>query len=79
MNLGLLNLQLLNLHAVKKFNSAFDHKFAYSHAASDEETITFTSFSFGDELHAFTRGFYGLEGLPNFCTKQMYSFFPKTH
>ena len=49
--------------------------YAYAHAPLDEETITLTSFSSGDKLYAFIRGFYGLKGLPNFFTKQMYSFF----
>ena len=40
--------------------------YAYAHAPLDEETITLTSFSSGDKLHAFIRGFYGLKGLPNF-------------
>ena len=51
--------------------------YAYAHAPLDEETITLTSFSSGDKLYAFIRGFYGLKGLPNFSTKQMYSFFQK--
>ena len=41
----------------------------------DEETIKLTSFSSGDKLFTFLRGFYGLKGLPNFFTKQMSSFF----
>ena len=41
----------------------------------DEDTSKLTSFSSGDKLYAFIRGFYGLKGLPNFFTKQMYSFF----
>ena len=40
--------------------------YAYAHAPLDEETITLTSFSSGDKLYAFTRGFYGLKGLPIF-------------
>ena len=51
--------------------------YAYAHAPLDEETITLTSSSSGDKLYAFIRGFYGLKGLPNFFTKQMYSFFQK--
>ena len=51
--------------------------YAFAHAPLDEETITLTSFSSGDKLYAFTHGFYGLKGLPNFFTKQMYSFFQK--
>ena len=51
--------------------------YAYAHARLDEETITLTSFSSGDKLYAFTRGFCGLKGQPNFFTKQMYSFFFK--
>ena len=49
--------------------------YAYAHAPLDEETITLTSFSSGDKLYTFIRGFYGLKGLPDFFTKQMYSFF----
>ena len=51
--------------------------YAYAHAPLDEEIITLTSFSSRDKLYAFTRGFYGHKGLPNFFTKQMYSFFQK--
>ena len=51
--------------------------YAYAHATLYEETITLTSFSSGDKLSAFTRGFYGLKSLPNNFTKQMYSFFQK--
>ena len=51
--------------------------YAYAHAPLNEETITITSFSSEDKLYPFTRGFYGLEGLPNFFTKQMYSLFQK--
>ena len=49
--------------------------YAYAHTPLDEETIKLTSFSSGDKLFAFIRGFYGLKGLPNFFTKQMSSFF----
>ena len=55
--------------ANKNFKSAIDLMYAYDHAPLDEETITLTSFSSGDELNAFTRCFYILEGLPNFSTK----------
>ena len=65
--------------ANKKFKSAIDLMYAYAHAPLDEETITLTSFSSGDKLYAFIRGFYGLKGPPKFLTKQMYSFFPKTY
>ena len=44
---------------------------------SYSETIKLTSFSSGDKLFVFIRGFCGLKGLPNFFTKQM-SFFFKT-
>ena len=43
--------------------------YAYAHAPLDEETITLTSFSSGDKLYAFTRGFYDLKGLPFFFHK----------
>ena len=51
--------------------------YAYAHARLDEETITLTSFSSGDKLYTFTQGFNCLKDLPNFFTKQMYSFFQK--
>ena len=47
--------------------------YAYAHAPLDKESITFTSFLSGDKLYAFIRGFYGLKGLPNFFTEQIYS------
>ena len=49
--------------------------YAYAHTPLDEETIKLTSFSSGDKLFAFIRGFYGLKGLPNSFTKQMSTFF----
>ena len=49
--------------------------YAYAHTTLDEDTIKLTSFSSGDKLFAFIRGFYGLKGLPNFFTKQMSTFF----
>ena len=61
--------------ANKKYKSAIDLMYAYAHTPLDEETIKLTSFSSGDELFAFIRGFYGLKGLPNFFTKQMSTFF----
>ena len=47
--------------------------YAYAHTPLDEDTIKLTSFSSGDKLFAFIRGF--LKGLPNFFTKQMSTFF----
>ena len=49
--------------------------YAYRHTPLHEETIKHTSFSSGNKLFAFIRGFNGLKGLPNFFTKQMSSFF----
>ena len=49
--------------------------YAYAHTPLDGDTIKLTSFSSGDKLFAFIRGFYGLKGLPNFFTKQMSTFF----
>ena len=49
--------------------------YAYAHTPLDEDTIKLTSFSSGDKLFAFIRGFYGLKELPNFFTKQMSTFF----
>ena len=40
----------------------------------DEETIKLTSFCSGDKQFALIRGFKGLKSLPNFFTKQMFSF-----
>ena len=61
--------------ANKKYKSAIDLMYAYAHTPLDDETIKPTSFSSGHKLFAFIRGFYGLEGLPKFFTKQMSSFF----
>ena len=63
--------------ANKKYKSAIDLMYAYAHTPLDEYTIKLTSFSSGDKLFAFIRGFYGLKGLPNFFTKQMSTFFKK--
>ena len=49
--------------------------YAYAHAPLDEDTIKLNSFSSGDKLFAFIRGFCGLKRLPNFFTKQMSFFF----
>ena len=65
--------------ANKKYKSAIDLMYAYAHAPLDEETITFTSFSSGDKLYAFTRGFHGLKGLPNFFNKTNVFILTKTH
>ena len=61
--------------AYKKYKSAIDLMYAYAHTPLDEDTIKLTSFSSGDKLFAFIRGFYGLKGLPNFFTKHMSTFF----
>ena len=52
--------------------------FTYARAPLDEETISLTSFSSGDKLHAFIRGFYGLKGLPFFYQTIVLTF-SKTH
>ena len=49
--------------------------YAYALTSLDEETIKLTSFSYGDKLFAFIRGFHGHEGLPNFFTKPMSTLF----
>ena len=59
----------------KKCKCPLDLLYAYAHTPLDEETNKFTSFSSGDKLFAFIRGFYGHQGLPNFFAKQMYSLF----
>ena len=61
--------------ANKKYKCAIDLMFAYAHSPLDQETIILTSFSSGDKLFAFIRGFYGLKSLLDFSTKQISSFF----
>ena len=61
--------------ANKKYKSAIDLMYAYAHTPLDEDTIKLTSFSSGDKLYAFIRGFCGLNRLPNFFTQQMSTFF----
>ena len=63
--------------AKKKLKSANDLMYACAQVPLDEETISLTSFSSGDKLYAFNRGVYGLKGLPNFFTEQLYSFCQK--
>ena len=46
--------------ANEKFKSTIDLMNTFSHAPLDEETISLTSFSSGDKLYAFIRGFYGI-------------------
>ena len=58
--------------ANKKYKSAIDLMYATAHTPLDEDTIKLTSFSSGDKLFAFIRGFYGLKG---FFDKQMSTFF----
>ena len=57
--------------ANKKYKCAIDLMYPYAQTPLDEDTIKLTSFSSGDKLFAFIRGFYGLKGLPNFFPKQM--------
>ena len=54
--------------ANKKYKSAIDLMYASAPTPLDDITITLTSFSSGDKLSAFIRGFYGLKGLPSFFT-----------
>ena len=49
--------------------------YAYAHTPLVEEPIKLTSFSSGDKFFDFIRGFYGINGLPKFFTKQMSNFF----
>ena len=46
------------LRANKIFKSPIDLIFAYAYAPLDEETIRLTSFSSGDKLYAFIKGFF---------------------
>ena len=48
--------------------------YAYAHTPLDEETIKLTSFSSGDKLLTFMRGFFGHKRLPKFFTKQLLTF-----
>ena len=52
--------------ADKKYKCAIDLMYAYAHTPLGEEAIKLTSFSSGDKLFAFIRGFYGLKGLQSF-------------
>ena len=61
--------------ANKKYKCVIDLMYAYAHTPLDEETMKLTSFSSGDKLFAFIRGFYGPKGLPNVFTIQMSTFF----
>ena len=61
--------------ANKKYKSAVDLLYAYAHAPLDEETISLTIFSSGDNMYAFSQGFYGPKYVPNFFTKHVSSFF----
>ena len=61
--------------ANKKYKCSIDLMYAYAHTPLDEETIKLTSFSSGDKLFAFIRGFYDLKGLPKFFSKQLSTFF----
>ena len=61
--------------ANKKYKYTIDLMYAYARALLNKDTIKLTSFSSGDKLFGFIRGFYGLTGLPNFFTRQMTSFF----
>ena len=63
------------LATARKYKSAISLMYAYAHTPLDEETIKLTSFSSGDKLFAFIRGFYGLKGIPTFFNKQMSSIF----
>ena len=58
----------------KKYKFAIDLMYAYAHTPLDKETMKLASFSSGDTLFGFIRGFYGLRGLPNFFTKQISNF-----
>ena len=40
--------------------------YEYAHTPLDEDTIELTSFSSGDKLFAFIRGFYGLKDSQTF-------------
>ena len=68
-------LQLQLARANKKYKSVIDVNYAYAHVLLDDKTSALTSFSTGDKIYAFIRGFYGLKGLPNFFTKLMYTYF----
>ena len=55
----------------KNYKSATDPLNAYAHATVVDEPIELPVFSSGHKLLAFIRGFYGLNGLPNFFTQKM--------
>ena len=62
----------IRLKTNKKCKSAIVFMYAYEQAPLDEETISLTSFTSGDKLYAFIRGFHDLKAyqfifLPNKC------------
>ena len=59
---GLLN-HLLLIYLELTETSTLRLVYVYARAPLDEETIAHTSFSSGDKLYAFIRGFYVLNGL----------------
>ena len=61
--------------ANKKYKCAIDLMYTYAHTPLDEDTNKLINFSSGDKLFAFIGSFYGLQGLPNFLSKQMSTFF----
>ena len=61
--------------ANKQYTCSIDLMYAYAHTPLDEEIRKLTSFSSGDKLFEFVRGFYALRGLSNVFTKQISSFF----
>ena len=54
-----------------KIFTTSDLSYAYSQVPLSKETQKLTSFVIGNKQYTFTRGFYGLAGLPNFFSRIM--------
>ena len=63
--------QMIMTRANGKFFSVSDLSFAYHQVPLCSETQKLTSFIIGGRQKTFTRGFYGLCGLPNFFSRLM--------
>ena len=64
-------LQMIMTRVNGKFFSVSDLSCAYHQVPLSYETQKLTSFIIGGRQHTFTRGFYGLCGLPNFFSRLM--------
>ena len=63
--------QMIMTRVNRKFFSVSDLSCAYHQAPLSSETQKWTNFIIGGRQYTFTRGFYGLYGLPNFFIRLM--------